>query len=119
MSAGLAALAGLCVALAPWWPALRAGRPASDSGVVGLNRRLFSLFVRRRGSCVRGGVRAIHVLYYLYSAASYALVWVAWQRFLEARGDQPVPGRSSCEQAQARDARFVVIGAGPAGLTAA
>ena len=64
------------------------------AGVVVLNRRLFSLFFRRRGLVFAAACAPLHVLYYLYSAASYALVWVAWHvGFLEARATQPVPGR--------------------------
>ena len=94
VSAGLAALAGLCVALAPWWPALLVGTGLGLAGVVGLNRRLFSLFFRRRGLVFAAACAPLHVLYYLYSAASYALVWVAWHvGFLGVRRTQPVPGR--------------------------
>ena len=94
LSAGLAVLAGLGVALAPWRPALLVGAALGLAGVVALNRRLFSFFFRRRGLVFAAACAPLHVLYYLYSAASYALVWVAWRvGGLGPRASQPVPGR--------------------------
>jgi GT2 family glycosyltransferase len=94
VSAGLAALAGLCVALAPWRPALLVGAGLGLAGVLALNWRLFSFFFRRRGLVFAAACVPLHVLYYLCSAASYALVWVAWRiRGFGARASQPVPGR--------------------------
>lgn len=94
LSAGLAVLAGLGVALAPWRPALLVGAALGLAGVVALNGRLFSFFFRRRGLVFAAACAPLHVLYYLYSAASYALVWVAWRvGGLRPRASQPVPGR--------------------------
>ena len=120
MSAALAVLAGLCVALAPWWPALLAGAGLGLAGVVVLNRRLFSLFVRRRGLVFAAACVPLHLLYYLYSAASYALVWVAWHVGSSRRGRRSrFRGGESRERGRRPGTRVVVIGAGPAGLTAA
>ncbi len=93
LSAGLAALACLCVALAPWRPALLAGAGIALMSVVALNRRLFTLFFRRRGLLFAAACAPLHLAYYLYSAGGYALVWTAWRLgFLTSRSGTAVPG---------------------------
>jgi len=94
LSAALTALSGICIALAPWRPSLLVGAAVGFAGVVALNRGLFSLFARRRGLLFAAACAPLHVLYYLYSGASYALVWLAWRsRGFWARTSRPVPGR--------------------------
>ncbi len=70
-----AALFFTMVGVIPWWAAL---------GVLALawavNRRLFGLFLRRRGVLFAMGGFLFHQLYYTYSIASYVWAWLSTRR---------------------------------------
>jgi hypothetical protein len=75
LSAALAGLAVLGLALAPLRPALGFGVAlAALAGVALLNRRFYALLWRRGGLPLLAAGFPLHVLYFLYSAASVAFV---------------------------------------------
>jgi hypothetical protein len=45
--------------------------------VVGLNRALYTFFLRRRGMWFTAAAILLHLLYYVYSTLSYVWVWLA------------------------------------------
>ena len=59
----------------------------SSLAVVMLNRALYGFFLRHRGLLFTAGAIPLHLLYYLYSAGSFA--WVC----LEVRWSRLVAGR--------------------------
>jgi GT2 family glycosyltransferase len=79
VSAGLVALALLAAALAPVRPALAALAVAALAGVGIINRRFYALLWRRGGMALAAAGFCLHLLYFLYSAASLAYVWLEFR----------------------------------------
>jgi len=74
-----AALTGLSLAaavLALRWPGLLALSGLALMGVAILNRRFYALLWRRGGARLAGAGYALHLLYFVYSAASFVFVWL-------------------------------------------
>ena len=94
--------------LAVIWPRLGALPLAALAGLLVWNRELYLFFLRRGGPWFALACVPLHLLYYVYSGLSYLYAWLA-HRF----GGQP-PARH-----RHADRTVVVIGGGPAGLTAA
>ena len=85
LSAGLAGLAVLGLAVAPLAPAPGLGvAVAALAGVALLNRRFYALLWRRGGIPLLAAGFPLHVLFFLYSAASVA--FVALEARLRGRG---------------------------------
>lgn len=69
------ALSGLALAAAlgaPWWRPLLGVSALALVGVAALNRRFYGLLWRRGGARLAGVGFALHVLYFIYSAATFA-----------------------------------------------
>lgn len=79
VSAGLVALALLAAALAPFRPALAALAVAALAGVGVINRRFYALLWRQGGTALAAAGFCLHLLYFLYSAASLAYVWLEFR----------------------------------------
>jgi len=74
-----AAPTGLSLAaavLALRWPGLLALSGLALRGVAILNRRFYALLWRRGGARLAGAGYALHLLYFVYSAASFVFVWL-------------------------------------------
>lgn len=85
LSAALAGVAGLGLALAPLVPAPGLGvAVAALAAVAVMNRRFYALLWRRGGLPLLAAGFPLHVLYFLYSAASVA--FVALEGGLRGRG---------------------------------
>ncbi len=70
-------LSGVAVATAmgaPWWRPLLGVGALALLGVAAINRRFYALLWRRGGARLAGLGFALHVLYFLYSAATFAFV---------------------------------------------
>ncbi|MGH7314880.1 MAG: glycosyltransferase, partial [Candidatus Rokuibacteriota bacterium] len=79
-------VSALLVAVAVPAAALAAARPEfallsvmSLLGAIGLNRRFYALLRRRGGLPLAIGSVPLHLLYFLYSGASYLYVWGEWR----------------------------------------
>ena len=79
MSAALAVLFALSLLLTPFQFELIDLSAAALFGVVALNRKLYAFFFRQRGLCFASACVPLHLLYYLYSSATYLYVWVGFQ----------------------------------------
>jgi hypothetical protein len=79
LSALLVALAALAAALVPVRPELWTLSLASLLGVLALNRRLYALLLRRGGLALAVASVPLHLLYFLYSGASYLYAWAEWR----------------------------------------
>jgi len=86
VSAALTGLAVTAVVLALRWPGLLAVSAFALAGVAIINRRFYALLWRRGGPRLAGAGFALHLLYFVYSAASLVFVW------LEAHGGRRAPG---------------------------
>lgn len=86
VSAALTGLALAAAVLALRWPGLLAVSGLALTGVAILNRRFYALLWRRGGARLAGAGFALHLLYFVYSAASFIFVW------LEAHGGRAAPG---------------------------
>ena len=75
-SAALTVLALAAVVLALRWSALLAVSGLALAGVAVLNRRFYSLLWRRGGARLAGAGFALHLLYFVYSAATFAFAWL-------------------------------------------
>jgi cellulose synthase/poly-beta-1,6-N-acetylglucosamine synthase-like glycosyltransferase len=79
----LVGLALAAVAVAPWWPWLLGVGGIALTAVAVLNRRFYALLWRRGGWKLTGVGFMLHVLYFIYSSASFAYaalerrVWLA------------------------------------------
>ncbi len=76
LSAALVGLAGACLLLAwfrVWFLGLAA---AALVGVLVINRTLYAFFHRQHGLWFLLACIPLHLLYYVYSALSYLLVWI-------------------------------------------
>jgi GT2 family glycosyltransferase len=84
LSAVLVMLILVALLLAPFWPILVAPAAVALLTVATLNRTLYGFFLRRRGVRFLAAAIPLHLLYYLYSTASYAWVWfgVRWERLV-------------------------------------
>ncbi len=82
VSAALTGLALAAALLALHWPSLLAVSGLALTAVAWLNRRFYALLWRRGGAPLSGIGFVLHLLYYLYSTASFAYVW------LEARASR-------------------------------
>jgi glycosyltransferase involved in cell wall biosynthesis len=84
LSAVLVVLGLGALLLAPFWPILLAPAAGALLAVATLNRTLYGFFLRRRGVRFVAAAIPLHLLYYLYSIASYAWVWfgVRWERLV-------------------------------------
>ena len=76
-SAGLVALATVCLVLSPFRTWLLPIAAAALSAEVALNRRLYAFFARRGGLGFALAAVLLHWLYYLYSGLAYAGVWAS------------------------------------------
>lgn len=94
LSAALVALAGLALAATAFRPSLALVAAGALAGVVAINRRLFAFLRRQRGFAFALRCVPLHLLYYLYSGASYALVSILW-RVRRAVGDAGHAARSA------------------------
>jgi hypothetical protein len=74
-SAALLLLALVCLSLAPVRPVLLAPAAVALLVIVGLNRKLYSFFLKCRGLRFTAAAIPLHLLYYLYSSLSYLFVW--------------------------------------------
>ena len=77
VSALLVLLSLGCLILAPLRPVLLAPAVIALLTVVGLNRALYTFFLRRRGMWFTAAAILLHLLYYVYSTLSYVWVWLA------------------------------------------
>lgn len=85
------AVAGLLIE--PWLALIALG------AVVGLNAELMALFLKKGGALKGLGCCALHVLYYLYSSATFAAVMIScWGR----AGPGGAPRRESCPSGSLR-----------------
>lgn len=57
-----------------------------------LNRNLYAFFLRRRGARFAAGAFALHLLYYLYSSAAFAM---CWSMHALGRGRKAAPARDA------------------------
>jgi GT2 family glycosyltransferase len=76
LSAALVLLAGALLLAAAFRPAAAALAALPLAAVVVLNHRLFAFFARSRGWAFAVACVPLHWLYFLYSGASYAFVWL-------------------------------------------
>jgi hypothetical protein len=76
VSAVLTGLALAAAVLALQWSGLLAVSGLALAGVALLNRRFYALLWRRGGARLAGAGFALHLLYFVYSAASFAYVWL-------------------------------------------
>jgi GT2 family glycosyltransferase len=76
VSALASGLAVLLLLLAPIEPRLLVGVPILLATVVFLNRDLFGFLRRRKGLLFAAGALPLHVLYYLYSSATFVACWI-------------------------------------------
>ena len=72
VSAVLAYVLVLSLALAVRWPVLLAVAAAALAGIAALNRDLYALFARQRGRRFLLAAVPLHLLYFLYSVAGFA-----------------------------------------------
>jgi glycosyltransferase involved in cell wall biosynthesis len=67
-----------------WWPPAGLLAFGALGSIIVLNREFYGFFVRRRGWLFTLRVLPMHLLYYLYSSATFAGSWLmlrlAWQR---------------------------------------
>jgi GT2 family glycosyltransferase len=77
LSAMLVAMAGGFLVLAWFWPWFLGAAAAAFLGVLVLNRGLYAFFWRRHGLRFAAVGALLHVLYFVYSGLSYALMWAA------------------------------------------
>lgn len=84
LSAVLVVLVLAALLLAPFRPILLAPAAVALLAVAALNRTLYGFFLRRRGVRFVAAAIPLHLLYYLYSTASYAWVWFGarWDRLV-------------------------------------
>ena len=73
----LVALSAAALALSAFEPLLLAAAAALLASVAVLNREMYAFFLRRRGARFAAAAFALHALYYLYSGATFALLWLA------------------------------------------
>ncbi len=73
LSAALAWLLALCLALSLRWPRLGLVALASAAALLALNRSLYGFLLRRRGRRFLLGAIAWHWFYYLYSSVGFVL----------------------------------------------
>ena len=76
-SVALVGLTCALVAAALVWPQLLALAVLAISGVIFLNRNLYTFFWRERGVFFAVVCVPLHLLYYLYSGLSYAYSWAS------------------------------------------
>jgi glycosyltransferase involved in cell wall biosynthesis len=74
-SAGLVCLAVALAVASPFWPWLLLGTLSLVGGVLVLNREAFAFFLRRRGLWFAVRAFLMQLVYYLYSAATFAVCW--------------------------------------------
>ena len=79
LSAGLVALAAICVLLAPFRASLAIVTAAALLAEITINRRLYAFFVGHGGLAFAGAAILLHWLYYLYSGLAYLGVWTSVQ----------------------------------------
>lgn len=99
VSAAFVLLALACLVLSPLHSVLLVPAGAALLAVLGLNRALYSFFLRQRGAWFTAAAIPLHLLYYLYSSASFLAVWVSMQLRrrerktprLARRNDEPLP----------------------------
>jgi len=84
LSAVLVLLVLAALLVAPFQPILVAPAALALLAVATLNRTLYGFFLRQRGVRFMAAAIPLHLLYYLYSTASYAWVWfgVRWKRLV-------------------------------------
>lgn len=82
LSAALVLLLLVSLLLAPFRPVLLLVAAGAFAAVAVLNRALYGFFLKHRGLRFTAGAIPLHLLYYLYSAGSFAWVWfgVRWSR---------------------------------------
>ncbi len=82
LSAGLVLLLLAALLLAPFRPMLLLPAAGALAAILILNRSLYGFFLRVRGVRFTAAAIPLHLLYYLYSTASFAWVWlgVRWSR---------------------------------------
>lgn len=78
-SAALTVLALAAAVLALGWPALGLLAVAALAAVAGINRRFYGFLWRRGGAPLAVAGFGLHLLYFLYSAASFAYVWAGFR----------------------------------------
>jgi hypothetical protein len=91
LSGGLSGIALITAMGVLWWRPFLALSALALLGVATLNRRFYALLWRRGGAPLAGLGFALHVLYFLYSAASFAYAAIE-ARVRVARG---LPARAS------------------------
>ena len=79
LSVALVALLCVLLPLAAIRVEVLAPAAAAVLGVILLNRKLFSFFLRQRGPLFTLACIPLHLLYYLYSGLSYLFVRIVWQ----------------------------------------
>ena len=75
ISAGLAALLVVTLAVSPFKPQLLFGAPPLVALIIALNHKLYSFFLNRRGLKFAVLVFPLQLLYYLYSGVAFVLCW--------------------------------------------
>lgn len=73
--AALTLLALLSALASPLWPRALLFALFACALVVAINRKLYAFFLRRRGAWFAVRVLPVHLLYYLYSAATFFVCW--------------------------------------------
>lgn len=76
LSAVVAWAMTLCLVSAVHWPVALVGAVCLGVALAALNSDLLRFFVRRGGAAFAAGAMALHTLYYLYSSATFAVVWL-------------------------------------------
>ena len=77
LSAALAGVSVLLLALAPVAPVLLVPALAALAVVLFLNRKLYGFFLRKRGVWFAARSAFMQLLYYLYSGSAFVLCWCA------------------------------------------
>jgi glycosyltransferase involved in cell wall biosynthesis len=84
----LTALACGLLALSTIRPGFLAPAGIAILGVLLLNRKLYTFFLRRKGALFAAACVPLHLLYFLYSGLTYLYVWIGFRlrRAISARG---------------------------------
>jgi len=97
LSLALVSLAGIFLLLAVFRIELLGLSVAALFGVIGLNRKLYIFFSRRRGVLFAVTAVLLHLFYYLYSGLSYLCVWTHF-RLARAAAQSPALSREDTDR---------------------
>ena len=94
VSAALAGLAVVLLVFVPFEPRLLVALALALVAIAVLNRDLYGFLVRRKGFGFAAAVFPLHVLYYLYSSATFAVCWIEHRLVRRRTSTAPAPGLS-------------------------